>query len=116
MPAREALIDFDPSSERGVSMNVYRADKLDAFRLKSAQTEQERLQVLEDAVHKAVERAQMNYLLITLMVTVTLIVLLQSLSVVEANPVPESAYKWCILSVVLVIVLPWQLRRIRVLG
>lgn len=97
-------------------MNVYRADKLDAFRLKSAETERERLQVLEDAVHKAVERAQMNYLLITLMVIVTLIVLLQSLSVLEANPIPESATKWCVLAVILVIVLPWQLRRIRVLG
>jgi hypothetical protein len=97
-------------------MNRYPADKLDAFRLKAAETEQERLQVMEEAIAKAIDKSQMNYLLITLMVAVTLIMLLQSLSILEANPVPVTAYPWCIAAMTLLIALPWQLRKLRVLS
>jgi hypothetical protein len=97
-------------------MNGYKADELDAYRLKKAETDRERVQVMEEAVAKAVEKAQMNYLLICLMVAVSLVVLLQSLAMMNLNPVPMSAFKWCILVATILIVLPWQLRRIKVLA
>ena len=97
-------------------MNEYKADKLDAYRLKKAETDRERVQVMEEAVAKAVEKAQMNYLLICLMVAVSMVVLLQSLAMMDINPVPVASFKWCILVSTILIVLPWQLRRIKVLA
>ena len=97
-------------------MNEYKADELVAYRLKKAETDRERVQVMEEAVAKAVEKAQMNYLLICLMVAVSMVVLLQSLAMVDINPVPVASFKWCILVATILIVLPWQLRRIKVLG
>jgi len=97
-------------------MNGYKADQLDAFRLKKAETDRERLQVMEEAVAKAVEKAQMNYLLVCLMVAVSMVVLLQSLAMMELNPVPAASFKWCILVATILIVLPWQLRRIKLLA
>ena len=97
-------------------MNEYKADELDAYRLKKAETDRERVQVMEEAVAKAVEKAQMNYLLICLMVAVSMVVLLQSLAMMDINPVPVASFKWCILVATILIVLPWQLRRIKVLG
>ena len=44
-------------------MSAYKPDELDIYRLKKAETDRERVQVLEEAVAKAVEKAQMNYLL-----------------------------------------------------
>ena len=97
-------------------MNEYKADELDAYRLKKAETDRERVQVMEQAVAKAVEKAQMNYLLICLMVAVSMLVLLQSLAMMDLNPVPVASFKWCILVATILIVLPWQLRRIKVLA
>ena len=97
-------------------MNEYKADELDAYRLKKAETDRERVQVMEEAVAKAVEKAQMNYLLICLMVVVSMVVLLQSLAMMDINPVPVASFKWCILVATILIVLPWQLRRIKVLA
>ena len=97
-------------------MNEYKADELDAYRLKKAETDRERVQVMEQAVAKAVEKAQMNYLLICLMVAVSMVVLLQSLAMMDINPVPVASFKWCILVSTILIVLPWQLRRIKVLA
>ena len=97
-------------------MNEFKADELDAYRLKKAETDRERVQVLEEAVAKAVEKAQMNYLLICLMVAVSMLVLLQSLAMMDLNPVPVASFKWCILVATILIVLPWQLRRIKVLA
>ena len=97
-------------------MNEYKADELDAYRLKKAETDRERVQVMEEAVAKAVEKAQMNYLLICLMVAVSIVVLLQSLAMMDINPVPVASFKWCILVATILIVLPWQLRRIKVLA
>ena len=97
-------------------MNEYKADELDAYRLKKAETDRERVQVMEEAVAKAVEKAQMNYLLICLMVAVSIVVLLQSLAMMDLNPVPVASFKWCILVATILIVLPWQLRRIKVLA
>ena len=97
-------------------MNEYKADKLDAYRLKKAETDRERVQVMEEAVAKAVEKAQMNYLLICLMVAVSMVVLLQSLAMMDLNPMPVASFKWCILVATILIVLPWQLRRIKVLA
>lgn len=97
-------------------MNEYKADELDAYRLKKAETDRERVQVMEEAVAKAVEKAQMNYLLICLMVAVSMVVLLQSLAMMDLNPMPVASFKWCILVSTILIVLPWQLRRIKVLA
>ena len=97
-------------------MNEYKADELDAYRLKKAETDRERVQVMEQAVAKAVEKAQMNYLLICLMVAVSMVVLLQSLAMMDLNPMPVASFKWCILVATILIVLPWQLRRIKVLA
>lgn len=97
-------------------MNEYKADELDAYRLKKAETDRERVQVMEEAVAKAVEKAQMNYLLICLMVAVSMVVLLQSLAMMDLNPMPVASFKWCILVATILIVLPWQLRRIKVLA
>jgi len=49
-------------------------------------------------------------------VAVLLVVLVQSLTIMEINPVPVDAYKWCVLVMVGLVVLPWQLRRLRVFG
>ena len=97
-------------------MNEYKAEELDAYRLKKAETDRERVQVMEEAVAKAVEKAQMNYLLICLMVAVSMVVLLQSLAMMDLNPMPVASFKWCILVATILIVLPWQLRRIKVLA
>ena len=97
-------------------MNGYKADELDACRLKKAETDRERVQVMEEAVAKAVEKAQMNYLLICLMVAVSMVVLLQSLAMMDLSPMPVASFKWCILVATILIVLPWQLRRIKVLA
>jgi hypothetical protein len=97
-------------------MYVYKVDELDLYRLKKAETDRERVQVMEEAVAKAVEKAQMNYLLICLMVAVSMVVLLQSLAMMDLNPVPVASFKWCILVATILIVLPWQLRRIKVLA
>lgn len=97
-------------------MSAYKPDELDNYRLKKAETDRERVQVLEEAVAKAVEKAQMNYLLVCLMVAVSMVALLQSLAIMELDPVPVNSYKWCILVMTILIVLPWQLRRVRLLA
>lgn len=97
-------------------MSAYKPDELDNYRLKKAETDRERVQVLEEAVAKAVEKAQMNYLLVCLMVAVSMVALLQSLAIMELDPVPVASYKWCILVMTILIVLPWQLRRVRLLA
>ena len=97
-------------------MSAYKPDELDNYRLKKAETDRERVQVLEEAVAKAVEKAQMNYLLVCLMVAVSMVALLQSLAIMELDPVPVTSYKWCILVMTILIVLPWQLRRVRLLA
>jgi len=45
-------------------MNGFKADDLDVYRLKTATNDRERVQVMREAVAKAVERAQINYLYI----------------------------------------------------
>jgi hypothetical protein len=97
-------------------MNGFKADDLDVYRLKTAATDRERVQVMQEAVAKAVERAQINYLLFSVTIAVLLVVLVQSLTIMEINPVPVDAYKWCVLVMVGLVVLPWQLRRLRVFG
>jgi len=93
-------------------MNGFKADDLDVYRLKTATTDRERVQVMQEAVAKAVERAQ----IFSVTVAVLLVVLVQSLTIMEINPVPVDAYKWCVLVMVGLVVLPWQLRRLRVFG
>ena len=97
-------------------MNGFKADDLDVYRLKSAASDRERVLIMQEAVAKAVERAQINYLLLSVTVAVLLVVLVQSLTVMEINPVPVEAYKWCVLVMAVLVVLPWQLRRWRVFG
>ncbi len=91
-------------------------DPLDAFRLKKAETDQERLEVMEDAIAKAVEKARINYLLVTLSVAVTLILVGHYLAVMEIYTVPTIVYEWCILVMTVLMLLPWQLRKIRLLA
>lgn len=97
-------------------MNGFKADDLDVYRLKTAATDLERVQIMQEAVAKAVERAQINYLLFSVTIAVLLVVLVQSLTIMEINPVPVHAYKWCVLVMVGLVVLPWQLRGLRVFG
>ena len=96
-------------------MRHYKSDPLDLYRLKMADTEKERIEAMEAAIEKAVERAQINYLLMSLVVAVLMVVLVQSLTIMDINPLPAESYKWCILVMVLLVVLPWQLRNIRAL-
>lgn len=91
-------------------------DELDAYRLKCAETDQERLLILEDAINKAVFRAHMNYVMTSLIVAVLMVAMVHALSVYKINPVPSYAYPWCVLVMAVLIVLPWQLRRFRPLG
>lgn len=97
-------------------MKRYPIDELDAYRLKSAETEQERLRILEDAIHKAVYRTRINYGMTTLIVAVLMIAMVHALSVYGINPVPSQVYPWCILVMTVLVVLPWQLKSFRPLG
>jgi hypothetical protein len=92
------------------------SDDIDRYRLKSAETEAEKLKVLEEALQKAVERARMNYLWITLSVAVFLMMLVQTLKTTGIEIIPEVGFKWSLVTMTILIVLPWQLRKIRALG
>jgi hypothetical protein len=90
-----------------------RSDDIDRYRLKKAETDREKIQALEDAIEKAVDRAQMNYLWISLFVAVTLFIFLQTLKAAGFEPIPPYTLKWCIVVATVVIVLPYQLRRLK---
>ncbi len=90
-----------------------RSDDIDRYRLKKAETDREKIQALEDAIEKAVDRAQMNYLWISLFVVVTLFIFLQTLKAAGFEPIPPYTLKWCIVVATVVIVLPYQLRRLK---
>lgn len=90
-----------------------RSDDIDRYRLKKAETDREKIQALEDAIEKAVDRAQMNYLWISLFVAVTLFIFLQTLKAAGFEPIPSYTLKWCIVVATVVIVLPYQLRRLK---
>ncbi len=89
---------------------------MDAFRLKKAETDQARLEVMEDAITKAVEKARINYLLVTLSVAVALVLIGHYLAVMEIYTVPTIVYEWCILVMTVLMLLPWQLRKVRLLA
>lgn len=92
------------------------SDEIDRYRIKSAETEKEKLKVLEEALEKAIERARMTYFWITLSVAVFLVTLVQTLKSVGINVIPEAGYKWSLVTMTILIVLPWQLRKLRALG
>jgi hypothetical protein len=92
------------------------SDEMDRYRIKSAETEAERLKVLEEALEKAVERARMTYLWITLSVAVLMITLVQTLKSAGFDLIPELGLKWSLVTMTILIVLPWQLRKIRAFG
>ena len=92
------------------------ADEIDRYRIKCADTETERLKVLEEALEKAVEKARMNYFWITLSVAVLLVTLNQTLKSAGFDIVPDLGFKWSLVTMTILIVLPWQLRKIRALG
>ncbi len=97
-------------------MNRYQPDELDLYRIKAADSDQDKISALEDAINKAVDKAQMNYLWVTLSVAVALLMLYQSLSAMDQNPIPAEVFRWCIIVMTILIVLPWQLRRMRPIG
>ncbi|HAZ41648.1 MAG TPA: hypothetical protein DCY52_05185 [Methylococcaceae bacterium] len=92
------------------------SDEIDRYRIKSAETEKEKLKVLEEALEKAVERARMTYFWITLSVAVFMLTLVQTLKTVGVFAIPEIGFKWSLVTMTLLIVLPWQLRKLRALG
>lgn len=91
------------------------ADDIDRYRIKSAQNDQERLEALEAAIGKAVDRAQMNYFWITLSVAVLLVTTAQALKTAGLEGIPEAGFKWSLVTMTLLVVLPWQLRKLRAL-
>ena len=93
----------------------FKADNLDVYRLKAAQTEGERVRVMDEAIAKAVEKAQINYLLQGVTLAVLLVALVQSLTIMGISPVPVAAYPSCVLVMTIMVVLPWQSRRLRIL-
>lgn len=92
------------------------SDEIDRYRIKSAESEKEKLKVLEEALEKAVERARMTYFWITLSVAVFLLTLVQTLKTVGIFVIPELGFKWSLVTMTILIVLPWQLRKLRALG
>ena len=90
-----------------------RSDEIDRYRLKKAESDREKIKALEEALEKAVERSQMNYLWISLFVAVTLFIALQSFKAMGFEPIPSYTLKWCIVTATIVIVLPYQLRRFK---
>lgn len=92
------------------------SDEIDRYRIKIAESEKEKLKVLEEALEKAVDRARMNYLWITLSVAVFSITLVQTFKTVGIFSIPESGFKWSLVTMTILIVLPWQLRKFRALG
>ena len=92
------------------------SDEIDRYRIKSAETEQEKLKVLEEALEKAMERARMTYFWLTLSVAVFLITLVQTLKTAGIQVIPELGFKWSLVTMTILIVLPWQLRKLRALG
>lgn len=92
------------------------SDEIDRYRIKSADSEAERLKVLEEALQKAVERARMSYLWITLSVAVFLVTLVQTLKTAGIQLIPDEGIRWSMVAMTILIVLPWQLRKIRALG
>jgi hypothetical protein len=92
------------------------SDEIDRYRIKSAESEKEKLKVLEEALEKAVERARMTYFWITLSVAVFLLTLVQTFKTVGIFVIPEIGFKWSLVTMTILIVLPWQLRKLRALG
>lgn len=92
------------------------SDEIDRYRIKSAETEKEKLKVLEEALEKAVERARMTYFWITLSVAVFMLTLIQTFKTVGVFVIPEVGFKWSLVTMTILIVLPWQLRKLRALG
>jgi len=92
------------------------SDEIDRYRIKSAETEKEKLKVLEEALEKAVEKARMIYFWITLSVAVFMLTFVQTLKTVGVFTIPEVGFKWSLVTMTILIVLPWQLRKLRALG
>lgn len=92
------------------------ADDIDRYRIKNASTDAERLEVLEHAIDKAMERARMNYLWITLSVAVFLVTFAQTLRTFGFDWIPDIAFKWSLVTMTILIVLPWQLRKLRAIS
>ncbi len=92
------------------------SDEIDRYRIKSAETEKEKLKVLEEALEKAVEKARMTYFWITLSVAVFMLTFVQTLKTVGIFTLPEVGFKWSLVTMTILIVLPWQLRKFRALG
>ena len=90
-------------------------DPLDIFKIKSAESERERVSALEEAVEKAVNKAQINYLIVTLGVSVFLIITLQSLTVMNVIVIPVEVFLWIVSTMTIMLILPWQLRRFKAL-
>ncbi len=97
-------------------MNRYQPDEVDLFRIKSAEHDQDKIRALEDAINKAVDKAHMNYFWVTLSVAVALLMLYQSLSTLGQSPITPEIFRWCIIVMTILVVLPWQLRRMRPIG
>ena len=89
--------------------------KVDIFKIKSAESERERVSALEEAVEKAVNKAQINYLIVTLGVSVFLIITLQSLTVMNVIVIPVEVFLWIVSTMTIMLILPWQLRRFKAL-
>lgn len=98
------------------AMNRYQPDDIDLYRIKSAESDQDKISALEDAINKAVDKAQMNYLWVSLSVAVALLMLYQSFSALGQNPIPSEVFRWCIIVMTILVVLPWQLRKMRPIG
>jgi len=88
---------------------------LDIFKIKSAESERERVSALEEAVEKAVNKAQINYLIVTLGVSVFLIITLHSLTVMNVIVIPVEVFLWIVSTMTIMLILPWQLRRFKAL-
>lgn len=97
-------------------MSRYQPDELDVFRIKSATSDQDKIRILEEAISKAVDKAQMNYLWVTLSVAVALLMLYQAGSSMGQALMPPEILRWCIIVMTILVVLPWQLRRMRPIG
>jgi hypothetical protein len=94
----------------------YLSDEIDRYRIKSAESEADRVKVLEGALEKAMERARMSYLWITLSIAVFLVTMVQASRSAGFEWVSDEGFRWSLATMTVLIVLPWQLRKLRVLG
>lgn len=94
----------------------YISDEIDRYRIKSAESEAERIEALESALEKAVEKARMNYLWITLSIAVFLVTLVQTSKTAGFSWISDEGFRWALAAMTVLIVLPWQLRKLRALS